>query len=122
MLVFVCDCFSLVIYSLVHVSMEEEILDLNWSNVEVKEAGSRTLIGRIMSKRSLNRSAIRSMILKAWNPKKEVKIVDGEDVCFLFSFEDNGDCGTVLRDRPWLIMGLLLIGQERMSFMPIQEV
>lgn len=58
------------------------------------------LIRKIMMKRRLNKYMLRSIILKAWNLKKEVIIANGEDNCFLFSFEDNGECARILRDKP----------------------
>lgn len=102
--------------------MELDTLDLNWCDEEVRDAGSRTLVGKIMTKRNLNRNTVRSMILKGWNLKGEVKIVESENGCFLFSFEDVSECARILRDRPWLIMGFLMIVQERRQFEPISEV
>lgn len=102
--------------------MADDTIDLDWSNESVKEAGSRTLVGRVMTKRNLNRGTVKSMILKAWNLKNGVQIVDGENGCFLFSFEDYGECARVLRDRPWLILSYLLIVQERALFVSICDL
>lgn len=88
----------------------------------MNDAGSRTLIGRIMTKRNLNKATVRSMILKAWNVRKEVKIVEGDNGSLLFSFEDCEEYARVLRIRPWIILGFLLMIQERLSFEPIAEV
>lgn len=109
-------------FALFFAIMEEDILDLDWNNASVQDVGSRTLVGKIMTKRNLNRNTVKSMILKGWNVKKEVKIVDGENGVFLFSFEDNDECARVLRDRPWLILGFLLIVQERSPYVPINEM
>lgn len=38
---------------------------------------------------------------------------------FVFSFEDSYECARILRDRPWLILGFLLIVQERLPFVPM---
>lgn len=101
---------------------EDAFVDLEWNDTNVRNVGKRTLIRKIMTNRKLNRVTVKSMILKGWNPKKEVKIIEEEDGVFLFSFEDNADCGRVLRDRPWLIMGFLLLIQEREDFIPIKEI
>lgn len=97
-------------------------LELNWSNANVKNASRRTLIGKIMTKKKLNNLAVKSMILKGWNPKKEVMIMDEVDDTFLFSFESAEDRERILRDRSWLIMGFLLLIQEREEYVPICEV
>lgn len=75
--------------------MEKDFLQLNWSNAEVKEAGSRTLIGRILTKRNLNKNTVKLMIIKACTLKSEVKIIEGENRCLLFSFGDFTECARV---------------------------
>lgn len=85
---------------LVFAIMEEDILDLDWNCANVQETRERTLIGKVMTKRNLNRNTVKSMILKGWNAKKEVRVVDGDNGVFLFSFEDKEEYVRVLRGTP----------------------
>lgn len=79
-----------------------ETLEINLSNVSVKEGSRRTLIDKIMTKKKSNKMEVRLMNLKGWN-SKEVKIIDKVNDIFLFSFENSGDRARFLKDRPWPI-------------------
>ncbi|KAI9070664.1 hypothetical protein K1719_047372, partial [Acacia pycnantha] len=72
--------------------------------------GGGTLVGKILSSKSLNIPAVASMIKKTWqlNDEMEMLDLDRNQLTFLFRFRHEKDYARVLKGRPWSIQGCLL--------------
>lgn len=88
---------------------ENVLLDLDWKDSEISLLRNRTLIGRLVAERMVNKNTVKTMIHKAWSLQKGLSIVEVNGYTFKFCFEHVEDCERVLRGRPWLILGFLLI-------------
>ena len=71
-----------------------------------------TLIGKMLSSRSFNSSAVQEIVSKSWNPKRSIKVtLTGKNI-FIFGFELESDMQQVFYKRPWTIKGAHLILKE----------
>lgn len=102
-------------------SSSEAFVEIDWNNVEDEVPIKCSLIGKLMSSKSVNRSTMRNMLIRGWNVK-DFKITEMENNIFLFSFEKESDRSRILRNRPWTVTGILLVIQEWSSLLPISEV
>ncbi|KAK4283490.1 hypothetical protein QN277_000434 [Acacia crassicarpa] len=75
----------------------------------VEQSGG-TLVGKILSSKSLNVPTVVSMIKKSWQLDDEMEIheLDRSQLIFLFRFHHVKDYARVLLGRPWSIQGCLL--------------
>jgi len=64
---------------------------------------SFTLVGNIISHRSISKSSIKSNILKAWQHLKPLTTEDKEDNKMVFTFKDKDDLSRILNNSPWNI-------------------
>ncbi|KAF7815390.1 reverse transcriptase [Senna tora] len=83
------------------------LLDLDENRA--KRAGSKALIGKLVSDKLVNRNTVRNMIQKSWNMVKGLTISEVSQNVFLFSFDEEEDCKRIVREGPWAILGRLLI-------------
>lgn len=100
----------------------EDLVKLEWNNEENVEVCKRTLIGKLLASKIVNKGAMRSMLLRGWNLRCDVKIDDLEKNVFVFSFDEEEDCRKVLCERPWMINGALLMIQEWNQALSLDEV
>lgn len=84
-------------------------MDLDWEDPIGDAIRKRTLVGRVVSERSLNRNTMKGMIQKAWNLQKGLGITKVSDSTYRFSFDKEEDYNRVLKRRPWMILGHLLL-------------
>ncbi|KAI8018869.1 Uncharacterized protein LOK49_LG04G00419 [Camellia lanceoleosa] len=101
------------------VSEELELLD---SPNEVEVTSSLCLLGKVLASKSLNHNAVSSIIKGAWRVRGELSISPWNANTFLFQFSEEEDCNRILRDRPWSIMGSLLVLQTLSSNQTFEEV
>lgn len=104
------------------VAENEVCIDLDWEDSSGLEARKRTLIGRIVADKVLNKNAVRNMIAKAWGLSKGLGIQDMGENCFRFSFDRDEDCRRVLKGRPWMILGNLLVLEVWQSMLTLEEI
>jgi hypothetical protein len=71
-----------------------------------------SLIGKLLSTRSFNGSAVQEIVSKAWNPKRTIKVTPTGKNIFIFGFELESDMQQVFYKRPWTIKGAHLILKE----------
>ena len=100
---------------------KEVILNLKKNETETSR---RTLVGKIMTDRNLNKPTVISMIKKGWQVNEEVDIheLDRAKSIFLFHFKKEADYHRILKGQPWSIQGHLLNLQLWNDFMTLNEV
>lgn len=107
------------------VDMEDEnmlVLDLDLEGADGVEVRSKTLVGELVAENAINRNTIKSMIQKAWNMPKGGSIVEVGDYVYRFNFENIEDCNRILRGRPSLILGYLLIVDSWPVYCTLNEI
>ena len=67
------------------------------------------LLGKLLADRSINKNAVKAIILKAWRTSRGVQIVDLRENVFLFIFACEGDKRRIVVLGPWNIEGFPLI-------------
>lgn len=88
---------------------EAEILDLEEGSGETGEIRNLCLVGRILSPKTLNPTAITNVVTSAWKTRASFSVVPWQNNTFLFRFEDEEDKDSILQEGPWSIMNNLLI-------------
>lgn len=68
-----------------------------------------TLIGTIISSKSIGLSIVRGVVLKAWKPMFPLEVSRMDNNLFLFRFQHEADASKVFHRRPWSIKGGHLI-------------
>lgn len=87
---------------------EEEIIEIEEYSNEGEEFAQRTLVGKILFEKILNRAAAKMIIAKAWGEPEGLKVVDMGPNIFMFTFKDKKEPQEVLRRGPWYIMNHLI--------------
>lgn len=100
--------------------MKQVVLDLD----EKDERPGGSLVGKLLTNKSLNIPTVISMIKKGWQVETEfdVHVLDRNNLIFLFRFQDNKDYGRILKGRPWSILGFLLNLQVWDDSMILEDV
>ena len=100
---------------------KEVILNLKKNETETSR---RTLVGKIMTDKNLNKPTVISMIKKGWQVNEEVDIheLDRAKSIFLFQFKKEADYHHILKGQPCSIQGHLLNPQLWNDFMTLNEV
>ncbi|GLT72050.1 hypothetical protein SLA2020_440190 [Shorea laevis] len=91
--------------------LPEEICDLNL-----------TLIGKLISLRTVPRSHVGLCLKKAWNFVEELSIADMGPNTFLFKFSSEFDIKNVLDSTPWNINGHPMFLQRRDPEIPLGDI
>lgn len=97
-------------------------LDIDWEDDSGENVKSRTLVGRIVAEKALNRNTAKAMIVKAWNMQKGLSILEVSENHFRFSFDKEEDCVRILKGRPWLILGCVLVLERWQPTLTLGEV
>lgn len=101
---------------------DDMCLDIDWGDPTGEEVRKKTLVGRVVSERNLNRGTVKNMIFKAWNMQKGLGITEiGENV-FKFAFDREEDCRRIIRGSPWMILGCLLVLEKWKPMLTLEEV
>ncbi|KAJ1376997.1 Zinc finger, CCHC-type [Sesbania bispinosa] len=86
-------------------AMEGEEIELDLSDEASREAiatAKRTLVGRIIVDKVLNRNAVKDIVSKAWNMQEDLKIVDMGPNTYLFTFTGVEKVKMVLEEGFWI--------------------
>ncbi|KAJ1438736.1 Zinc finger, CCHC-type [Sesbania bispinosa] len=68
----------------------------------------KTLVGRILTDKSLNRVAVKEILAKAWGLNEDINISDMGPNIFLFHFKEGKQAKKVLEEGPWYVMSQLV--------------
>ncbi|KAF7835731.1 reverse transcriptase [Senna tora] len=102
--------------------MQVDEVELLWDEDVDRCAANYTLIGKVLAEKVLNRNAVVSMIRKGWNVKDGVNIGEVGNNSFIFTFENKEVYNKVMRNRPWAILGYMLVIQKWRVDMAFHEV
>ncbi|KAJ1403457.1 hypothetical protein SESBI_27298 [Sesbania bispinosa] len=103
-------------------SLEGDILDLGPEIQNNPLLTKYTLIGKIISRKLINKTTTKTMILKGWGALDKVTISDVGPNKFLFHFSDEDLMKKVIREAPWNVLGNLLSIQPWSPEMSLEEV
>ncbi|KAI7991576.1 hypothetical protein LOK49_LG12G02484 [Camellia lanceoleosa] len=101
------------------VSEELELFD---SPTAVEDVPSLCLLGKVLAPKSLNNNTVSSIIKGAWRVRGELSISPWSVNTFLFQFSEAEDRNRILSERPWSIMGSLLVLQTLSPNQTFEEV
>ncbi|KAI9119956.1 hypothetical protein K1719_008925 [Acacia pycnantha] len=90
---------------------------LVWSEIETENI----LVGKILANKMYSRSAMESILCKAWNLQSGFEITEITGNAFLFKFKHKEDYNRILRGRPWSVNGTLLNLRERSKYKAYDE-
>ncbi|KAJ1420181.1 Zinc finger, CCHC-type [Sesbania bispinosa] len=101
---------------------EEFTIELESDTIQSSLLAKRSLLGRILSQKPLNRGAVKNILAKAWEGYGDFQIIDMGKNLFLFSFSDKKEALEIIKKGPWFIMGFLLSLQFWVPEAAIYEV
>ncbi|KAH7854377.1 hypothetical protein Vadar_013096 [Vaccinium darrowii] len=70
---------------------------------------STSLVGKLLTKRSFNRAALKDTLRRAWGAPEGLRMVDVGENLFHFRFSNEVDLQKVLNGGPWCFDGMLLL-------------
>lgn len=79
---------------------QEVLIELEDTNVDSEVLASRTLVGKILSKKILNKGAVRAICSAAWGEASEVKVSDMGPNLFLFTFPSEEIAQNIMSRSP----------------------
>lgn len=88
--------------------LEGAIVDLQVDEDHSLDLAKRTLIGKVLTDKPINKNALKIVIPKAWNAQSEIQMTDMGINGLLFTFPDEDKARKVLEDGPWSVMGSIL--------------
>lgn len=97
-------------------------LKLKASEKVVEELYNTGLVGKLLANRSINKNAVKAIILKAWRTSRGVWIVDLGENLFLFKFACEGDKRKFVELGPWNIEGFPLILKQWNQNMVVEDL
>ncbi|KAK2999546.1 hypothetical protein RJ639_024651 [Escallonia herrerae] len=90
----------------------EDTLELEEDTNNVNKEYPLTLLAKIISNKKVKAKAVQSILFKAWNPNKGMKIQLMEENCFCITFNHDWDRTRVLESRPWSIMSSHMVVRD----------
>ncbi|KAJ1390976.1 Zinc finger, CCHC-type [Sesbania bispinosa] len=102
--------------------IEGDVLSLEPENQDSHLLGKYTLIGKIISRKLINKTTTKTMILKGWGAIDKVSISDIGPNKFLFHFTDEDLMKRIIREAPWNVLGNHLNIQPWNPELSIEEV
>lgn len=102
--------------------MEEATVVLDEEDIGITQNTERTLIGKVMSDRPLNKGAVKGILFKAWGNPKGLTVADVGVNLFLFTFEEIVDARSVIYKGPWYVMNKIVSLQQWNPVMALKEI
>lgn len=97
-------------------------LDLQPEEENSLELAKRTLIGKILTDKAINKNVMKSMLLKAWNIQTGVQMTDMGINVLLFTFKEEETTKRVYEEGPWNVMGNMLSLQQWAPKLSVLEI
>lgn len=85
--------------------LEEVLIPANPNNISIAR---RTLVGKIIANKAVNRAAAKDIIAKAWAEYDEVSVSDLGGNKFLITFDNENHSREAMRKAAWFIMNKLM--------------
>lgn len=102
--------------------MEETTVVLEDEDSGEVQNTERTLIGKVMSDRPLNKGAVKGILFKAWGNPKGLNVADVGINLFMFTFDEVEDARSVISKGPWYVMNKIVSIQQWNPSMTLQEI
>lgn len=84
--------------------VEELTVELDQDRAESIDIAKRSLVGKILSGRLLNRGAVKTILSKAWGDLVGLQITDLGPNIYMFTFAEEKDVVEVMKRGPWFVM------------------
>ncbi|KAJ1426315.1 hypothetical protein SESBI_10332 [Sesbania bispinosa] len=91
-----------------NIEHEDITIQLDSNELEGLQLVRRTLIGKVLSDKVLNRGTVKRILLKEWASPSEIHVTDMGVNSFLFTFAHNEEAIELLQKDPWYIIGSLV--------------
>ncbi|XP_042958054.1 uncharacterized protein LOC122293569 [Carya illinoinensis] len=102
---------------------ENAVIDLNAVHLgRVKAEGDKSLVGKLISDRKVNKEVIRSTMNKVWRLAGSFTFHDILPNLFVVTFDNQKDRQRVLDGKPWLFDNQLLLLKPFDGFTPPQQM
>lgn len=105
--------------------LEEEVSDIvieeNVSE-ELRYKEQRSLVGKVLSSRTISREALETTMAKIWRISKVAKFMEVSTNTFVLVFENQADKQRVWAGRPWLFYSNLLALREFEGDVPLHRI
>ncbi|KAF7139019.1 hypothetical protein RHSIM_Rhsim07G0114000 [Rhododendron simsii] len=98
-----------------------EVLDLEEGSGETGEITNLCLLGKVLSPKPLNITAISNICNTTWKTRTPFSIVPWSNNVFLFRFQDAEDKASIIRDSPWSVNNSLLVLQNLINGVAIPD-
>lgn len=110
-------------------SMEEMVNNVEISAVEVEEYcpegvdfAKKTLVGKVMIDKVLNRGAVKNILAKGWGEPEGLKITAMGPNIFMFIFKYTRQAHDILKKGPWYVMNHIISLQYWIPEASVYEV
>ncbi|KAK3006097.1 hypothetical protein RJ639_017351 [Escallonia herrerae] len=100
----------------------EETIDLEEDDSNANREYFLTFLAKIISSKKSNLKAVQSILSKAWNPTKGMKITPLADNTICITFNHEWDRMRILESRPWSIMSSSLVIRDWSPNLYIKEI
>ncbi|KAJ1416156.1 hypothetical protein SESBI_17681 [Sesbania bispinosa] len=88
---------------------EDELsVELEPNGIKSFQLAKQSILCKVMAPKPLNKSVVKSVLVKAWGDPKGVRISDLGVNTFLFSFNEKKEIKDVMERGPWYVMGHLI--------------
>lgn len=82
---------------------EKEGISISVGEVaDLREKGSRCLVGRLVTEKRTNKDAFKSLLTSLWRLVGRVQFKEIQEALWILEFSDLDDKQRVLDSRPWL--------------------
>lgn len=103
-------------------SLDDITIVLDEGDTTTLKNSQYTLIGKVITDRTLNRNAIKDMLHKAWGDLEGLQISDVGLNLFLFAFSKEEECKEIMDRAPWFVMNKLISLQRWNSQVSMYEM
>ncbi|KAF7130102.1 hypothetical protein RHSIM_Rhsim10G0077300 [Rhododendron simsii] len=101
---------------------EPDIIDLDASFDDSPHRSRHTLVGKIISCKSLNKKGVSNVITKAWRTREEVSVSAWGNNTYAFCFKSEDDLCKIISLGPWSVMGCLMVLRKWDGHKTLEEI
>lgn len=91
--------------------LEGTLLDLQAEDSKSLDLARRTIMGKVLSNKALNKGAIKSVLMKLWGNPPNLHITDMGTNTYMFTFQEEKEAERILNSVPWSVMSHLMSTQ-----------
>lgn len=102
--------------------VREELVEIEENDGERVEMARRTLLGKVLARKIVNKGAVRAICVSAWGEAAEVKVSDMGPNIFMFTFPSEEATKRVMLKSPWSVMNYMLSLQQWDPDIAVTEV